>query len=104
MEKSLTKTLLNKTKHQNIDLVDGIFSVSDASDIINGVLDVKINYHKLKRLSITEGNINDLCEYDTGRINELLQAKEDAKVFFKELRHSGKKLRINGIISIEEID
>ena len=73
------------------------------ADIINGVLDVKINYHKIKRISITEGNTNDLCEYDTGRINELLQAKEDAKVFFNKLRHSGKKLRINGIISIEEI-
>ena len=30
MEKSLTKTLENKTKHQNIDLVDGTFNISDA--------------------------------------------------------------------------
>ena len=104
MEKSLTQTTQIKKKHQNIDLVDGTFNVSDAADIINGILDVKINYHKLKRLSITEGNINDMCEYDTGRINELIQAKEDAKVFFNRLRHSGKKLKINGIISIEEIE
>lgn len=103
MEKSLTTNFTKKVKQQNIDLVDGTFSVSDAADIINGVLDVKINYHKIKRLSITEGNTNDLCEYDTGRINELIEAKEKAKLFFNDLRQSGKKLRINGIISIDEI-
>lgn len=103
MEKSLTTNFTKKVKQQNIDLVDGTFSVSDAADIINGVLDVKINYHKIKRLSITEGNTNDLCEYDTGRINELIEAKEKAKLFFNDLRQSGKKLRINGIISIDEV-
>lgn len=103
MEKSLTTKFTEKVKQQNIDLVDGTFNVSDAADIINDILDVKINYHKIKRLSITEGNINDLCEYDTGRINELIEAKEKAKLFFNDLRQSGKKLRINGIISIEEI-
>lgn len=103
MEKSLTTKFTEKVKQQNIDLVDGTFNVSDAADIINDILDVKINYHKIKRLSITEGNINDLCEYDTGRINELIESKEKAKLFFNDLRQSGKKLRINGIISIEEI-
>ncbi|WP_299552488.1 hypothetical protein [Seonamhaeicola sp.] len=103
MENALTKMTSQKTKQQNIDLIDGTFNASDAADIINAVLDVKINYHKLKRLSITEGNVYDLCEYDNGRINELIQAKENAKLFFNKVRHSGKKLRINGLITIEEI-
>ncbi|TYA84166.1 hypothetical protein [Seonamhaeicola marinus] len=104
MKKTVETIVNSKIKQQNIDLVDGTFNISDASDIINAVLDVKINHHKIKRLSIKEGDINDLCEYDTNRINELIKAKEDAKTFFKDLRYSGKKLRINGLITIEALD
>ncbi|RED50141.1 hypothetical protein [Seonamhaeicola aphaedonensis] len=102
MKKSITQKTMTRAKNKSIDLIDGVFNVSDAADIINSVLDVKINYHKLKRLSRTEGNINDLCEYDNARIDELIKAKEDTRIFFNELRQSGKKLKINGIISIEE--
>ena len=90
----------NKIEEQQIKLVDGYFLPSDAADIINAVLDVKINYHKLKRLSLTEGNCNDLCEYDNNRINELIDAKLDAISFFKDARLKGKKLKIKSAITI----
>ena len=94
----------NKIENQHIKLVDGQFKPSEAADIIDSILDVKINFHKLKRLSITEGNCDDLCEYDNGRINELIDAKLDAKSFFSDARLQGKKLKINGSISIEIVD
>ena len=95
----LLKTSITETK-QNINLVDGSFTPSQASDVINALLDTKINFHKLKRLSITEGNINDVCEYDNSRIVELIEEKGFAKEFFSEARLQGKKLKLKSTISI----
>jgi uncharacterized protein with FMN-binding domain len=98
---SNTKATQQKISKQQIKLVDGLFTPSEAADIIDSVLDVKINFHKLKRLSITEGNSKDICEYDSGRITELIDAKLDAKNYFKDARLQGKKLKINSTITIE---
>lgn len=99
---TVTKKINDITmEKQNIKLIDGYFNVSEAKDVIDAVLDIKINHHKLKRLSITEGNSEDLCEYDSGRINELIDAKLDAQSFFNDARLEGKKLKISGNITIE---
>lgn len=89
-----------KTK-QKINLIDGTFTASEASDIINSVLNVKINFHKIHRLSITEGNENDDCKFDNGRIKELMDEKTIAKDFFSQARLQGKKLKMTSIINIE---
>ena len=64
------ETLEQTKTTQKIDLINGSFTASEASDIINSVLKVKINFHKFQRLSITEGNDKDECTYDNGRIVE----------------------------------
>lgn len=89
-------------KEQKINLIDGCFTASEAADIINSVLQVKINFHKLQRLSRTEGFSGDACEYDNGRINELIKAQQKAKDFFNEIRKEGGKLQINSIINISK--
>ena len=98
METTLAPTAA-KTE-QKINLIDGSFTPSEAADIINDVLLVKINFHKLQRLSITEGNLNDTGEYDSSRIDELLAEQQIAKDFFKNIRLQGKKLKINSTINI----
>ena len=92
---------LVQTKTQKIDLIDGVFTASEASDIINSVLKVKINFHKLNRLSITEGNNTSDCTYDSERINELMNEQKIAKEFFSQARLNGKKLKMRSIIQIE---
>ena len=37
---------------QNIQLVDGVFTVSEANDIIQNLINEKINFHKLQRLTL----------------------------------------------------
>lgn len=86
---------------QTIKLIEGDFTPSEAADVINAVLNVKINFHKLQRLSRTEGNIDDDCEYDNCRIEELLTSKENAKAFFKEIRQEGGKINIESTIAIK---
>lgn len=95
------ETLVQKTTTQKINLIDGVFTASEASDIINSVLNVKINFHKLNRLSITEGNDKDECTFDSGRITELINEQQIAKDFFSKARLNGKKLKMRSIIQIE---
>jgi len=94
--------ILEKQKTaQKIDLINGVFTASEASDIINSVLKVKINFHKFQRLSIIEGNDNDECAYDSGRIAELMNEQNVAKEFFSQARLEGKKLKMRSVIQIE---
>ena len=74
-----------ETKKQTVKLIDGCFTKKEALSILNSVLDVKINFHKVQRLSKTEGNINDACVYDNSRIIELLADKKLSKEFLKSL-------------------
>ena len=96
-----TLTLTNETiTEQKINLIDGCFTASEASDIINNILKVKINFHKLQSMTLLEGNVNDPCEFDSTRIHELLNDQKIAKEFFKDVRLNGKKLKINSTINI----
>ena len=104
MEQVSKKVKKSNNPTQIIKLIDGTFSASESADIIDSILDVKINHHKLKRLSITESNSKDLCVYDNDRINELIDAKLDAKLFFKDARINNKKLVIESIVTIKVED
>jgi uncharacterized protein with FMN-binding domain len=96
-----TITTPKETKtEQTINLIDGCFTVSEAADIINNSLQVKINFHKLQRLSKTERYHKDTCEYDNGRIEELLKEQQIAKAFFKQINSEGGKLTIKSTIYI----
>lgn len=97
----MVETLEALKTDEEINLIDNVFTASEAANIINDVLKVKINFHKIKRLSIKEENENDACEYDSGRIHELLNEQEIAKEFFSQARLKGKKLKIKSKIYIE---
>ena len=90
---------LVKTK-QKIQLVDGTFTASEAADVILALLDEKINFHKLQRISWCEGDNAANTNYPDGRISELQNEKRIAKDFINSVRHEGKRLRIDGILNI----
>ncbi|MFD0860601.1 hypothetical protein ACFQ1M_00150 [Sungkyunkwania multivorans] len=87
-----------------VQLVDGMFTPSEASDVINNLIDVKINFHKLHRLSMREGDEHCNTSYDDGRLSQLLAEKEEFKAVYREAKLSGKTVRINGIINVEISD
>lgn len=93
----LVKT--EKTK-QKIQLVKGDFTPSEASDVISALIDQKINFHKIQRLQLWEGNHK--CETDQldGRIKELEEEKRIAKEYIDAARSGGQRLKINGILEI----
>lgn len=85
---------------QKIKLVDGEFTPSEACDVVNGLIDVKINFHKINRLQILEGN--HYCETNVlnTRIEELQDEKKLAKEFIAKVRAAGGKLKISGQLEI----
>ena len=91
---------MTDTKKQTLKLIDGTFTKREALNIINNVVDVKINFHKIQRLSRTEGNINDECVYDNSRINELMADKKETKAFLRNLESKGQNIKISSTVTI----
>lgn len=85
---------------QKIQLVKGDFTPSEASDVIMGLLNEKINFHKLQRLQLWEGNHKGKTDQLDGRIGELEKEKEIAREFINSTRDLGQKLKISGILEI----
>lgn len=90
----------SKKTIQKIQLVAGEFTVSEATDVVVSLIDEKLNFHKLQRLSLSEGFSGADTEYPDGRIGELEHEKSLAMAFFKEARKSGAKISINGTLEI----
>ena len=89
---------------QKIQLVEGQFTPSEAFDVLSDLIDVKINFHKLQRLSKCERNENADVFYPNDRIAELNEEKKIAKDFIRMARAQGYKLRINGILELELLE
>ena len=84
-----------------VQLVDGKFTPSEASDVIVGLIEKKINFHKIHRLSLREGDDNCSTKYDDSRINELIDELHKTKAIIKRARQEGRDLKVNGILEFE---
>ena len=96
-----TKELVRveKTK-EKIQLVKGEFTPSEASDIIMALIDEKINFHKIQRLQLWEGNHKCETNQLDGRIAELQDEKRITREFIANIRSLGRNLKINGTLEI----
>lgn len=100
-----TKELIRIDKTtQKVQLIKGSFTPSEASDIITALIDEKINFHKIQRLQVWEGNHRDSTPELNSRIEELKVEKQIAKDFISGVRSMGKMLKINGTIEISVVD
>jgi hypothetical protein len=94
---------IEKTK-QKIQLVKGEFTPSEASDVVLSLLDEKINFHKIQRLQLWEGNHKYETNQLDGRIKELQEEKRVASEFIENMKSLGRNLNINGILEITIAD
>ncbi len=102
--KVATETQDKPTVIRKIQLVDGDFTVSEATDVIMSLINEKINFHKLQRLSLSEGFSGANTKYPDGRIGVLEHEKSEAKVFLDEVRKTGGTIKINGTLEISIIE
>lgn len=85
---------------QNIQLVEGTFTPSEASHVITSLIDEKINFHKLKRISLCEGDETSNTDYEDQRVVELYNEMKIAKSYISQARKEGYNLMINGTLEI----
>ena len=85
-------------------LVNGEFSPSEAADIMKSLIEVKINFHKLHRLSVCEGDMTSDTGFDDSRIGQLTRELADFRALAIEAKAAGKQMRIKGILDVELID
>lgn len=100
MEANQTLTL----KDKKVKLVDGEFTPTQASDILNALIDQKINYHKIENLQHWEQDHNNDAKPYIQRIKELEEEKKAIDRYISEIKLEGKKLSINGMLTIKAID
>lgn len=89
---------------QKINLVDGQFTASEASDVVEALIQEKINFHKVQRLQKLIGDCDSETGELSGRISELLKEKQKARHFFAEARKAGRNVVINGTLEISYED
>ena len=89
---------------QKLRLIEGTFSAQEAMDLMNALLNEKINFHKLQRLSACEGNMGADTRFPDGRIKELEAEKQNARAFINVKEGGMKRFRINGTIELELIE
>ena len=87
-------------KDQKVNLVEGTFTASEAVDVVSALINEKINFHKIQRLSWCEGNQNANTEFPDGRIGELQKELEDARAFINQYRKSDVRLKIDGQLTL----
>ena len=85
---------------QKVQLVRGGFTPSEAADVVLGLIDEKINFHKLQRLRWCEGYFDADTSYADTRIAELQAEKQRVKTFIKEAREAGRCISINGTLEL----
>lgn len=92
-----------KSHERTIQLVDGKFTPSQASDVLVALIKQKISYHKLEELQNWERN----HKYDQAplknRIKELEGELKRTKDFMSELKESGKNVKIDGVIKMSVV-
>ncbi len=87
-----------------VKLVDGKFTAMEAKEVINSLIDEKINFHKIHRLALCEGDVNTDTTFDDSRVGQLMREKEDFREVYLEAKRAGKQVRIHGTLEIEIID
>ncbi len=101
LKEKFINNLLNMTEViQKVELIEGTFKPSDASDMVMSLITEKINFHKLKSLSMREGNEYADCDTTDDRIAQLEDEKMIAREFIKIASKEGCNLKISGTIEI----
>lgn len=88
---------------KDLKLIDGIYSPTEAIEILMNVYNRKIEFHELKNFS------SEVCTGTTNaatitRVTELKEDIETIKNLIKEAQENNKKLVIKSVIDIQLYD
>lgn len=92
---------------QKIQLIEGQFTPSEASDLISSLIKEKINFHKIQRLGQVIHDETCDTKQSEERIIELIGERKIAKDFISKSKVKGRNIQINCVLEItydEEVD
>ncbi len=87
-------------RHSSIQLIDGEFSIEEAKEILNTLINNKIVFHQRKNFS---NNERFGCDHEVSvkRIPQLIQCRNQVMELLEQKEKSGKTLRITSTIEID---
>ncbi|MEZ4948467.1 MAG: hypothetical protein R2769_14095 [Saprospiraceae bacterium] len=90
---------MNQSDDKKIELIKGVFSKMEGKDIIQDLLDYKINYHKRKNFGWEErfGKPNP---DSVKRIGELKEAKAKLEAILRENESIFDKIKVSSLVEI----
>jgi hypothetical protein len=80
-------------------LVDGVFTASEAEEVINALISSKINYHSMQDLRNYEQSGTDIA-HSKKRIDALKEMKLSIKKVLDLAEEKGLKVKMDGLIDI----
>jgi hypothetical protein len=99
----IIKKLIADQNLLRVKLVDGLFSVPEAKEVLIDLVSSKINFHNLKIIS-TEERFGIRDTKSELRLAELKELRLNLLDLFEDLKESEKNIRINGIIRFEVVE
>ncbi len=84
---------------ENIRLVEGVFTPSEAADVLLSLVNDKIKFHTVQLLNLRDGYQEDTTHSEQ-RIDQLKLAKNRIKDLVIKARNEGYDIQIDGTIQI----
>jgi hypothetical protein len=92
----------SKTEKDQFELIKGVFSAEDASEILYHLINEKINFHNMRSFSQHE-RFGSGDVWSNSRVEDLKLSKEAIRLIIEQARAQGKMLNIKSNITIEVI-
>ena len=92
----------SRSVQEKFELIKGLFSPQDASDLISAFIQEKINYHKMRNYRNTIHH-EECDEWSLARIAELSEDKEAILSLIEKAREQGKNISVSSRITLEII-
>ena len=89
---------------QKLQLIDGVFSPSEASSMVKSLIKEQVNHHKLKQLSRWEADHSSDLNFEEHQVKVLLQENEHFRALCETARLEGKHLQVSGAINVELVE
>ncbi len=90
-------------QEQKIDLVRGVFSDTDALEVLSHLVTAKLNFHGRRAFRLSEQR-GEEDKFSERRMEELRDALDQIEALIQEARINGQQVRINGTLQIELTD
>lgn len=88
---------------KNYTLIDGNFELKEALEILISLFDSKINHHKIQKMMKWSRNTNDVGEYDSTRIDQLIKDKADLLDLLKSVKSKDAIIKMHSVLQIIDI-